>query len=110
MVINGDNNQQVRGVARWKGDIADDASLHDMLGKGHLVITIEPKQGERYQGVVGLEGDTLAQVLEGYFERSEQLKTRLWIRVGKHDGKLVPQACCCKSYPMVKVQLKISSI
>lgn len=58
-----------------------------MLGKGHLVITIEPKQGERYQGVVGLEGDTLAQVLEGYFERSEQLKTRLWIRVGKHDGK-----------------------
>ncbi|CSD85377.1 Uncharacterised protein [Vibrio cholerae] len=25
-------------------------------------------------------------------------------------GKLVPQACCCKSYPMVKVQLKISSI
>ncbi|EJL6705202.1 Hsp33 family molecular chaperone HslO [Vibrio cholerae] len=89
VVINGDNNQQVRGVARWKGDIADDASLHDMLGKGHLVITIEPKQGERYQGVVGLEGDTLAQVLEGYFERSEQLKTRLWIRVGKHDG----QAC-----------------
>ncbi len=87
VVINGDNNQQVRGVARWKGDIADDASLHDMLGKGHLVITIEPKQGERYQGVVGLEGDTLAQVLEGYFERSEQLKTRLWIRVGKHDGK-----------------------
>ncbi|GAA5268871.1 Hsp33 family molecular chaperone HslO [Vibrio cholerae] len=87
VVINGDNNQQVRGVARWKGDIADDASLHDMLGKGHLVITIEPKQGERYQGVVGLEGDTLAQVLEGYFERSEQLKTRLWIRVGKHDEK-----------------------
>lgn len=87
VVINGDNNQQVRGVARWKGDIADDASLHDMLGKGHLVITIEPKQGERYQGVVGLEGDTLAQVLEGYFERSEQLKTRLWFRVGKHDGK-----------------------
>lgn len=87
VVINGDNNQQVRGVARWQGDIADDAGLHDMLGKGHLVITIEPKQGERYQGVVGLEGDTLADVLEGYFLRSEQLKTRLWIRVGEHAGK-----------------------
>ncbi|WP_181711567.1 Hsp33 family molecular chaperone HslO [Vibrio paracholerae] len=87
VVINGDNNQQVRGVARWKGDIAENANLHDLLGKGHLVITIEPKQGERYQGVVGLEGDTLAQVLEGYFERSEQLKTRLWIRVGEHDSK-----------------------
>ncbi|MGI2882821.1 Hsp33 family molecular chaperone HslO [Vibrio furnissii] len=86
-VINGDNNQQVRGVARWDGDIADNANLHDMMGKGYLVITIEPKQGERYQGVVGLEGDSLADVLEGYFLRSEQLKTRLWIRVGEHEGK-----------------------
>lgn len=86
-VINGDNNQQVRGVARWDGDIADNANLHDMMGKGYLVITIEPKQGERYQGVVGLEGDNLADVLEGYFLRSEQLKTRLWIRVGEHEGK-----------------------
>lgn len=87
VVINGDNNQQVRGVARWQGDIAEDAGLHDMLGKGHLVITIEPKQGERYQGVVGLEGATLAEVLEGYFLRSEQLKTHLWIRVGQQAGK-----------------------
>ncbi|QXO17533.1 MULTISPECIES: Hsp33 family molecular chaperone HslO [Vibrio] len=87
-VINGDNNQKVRGVARWDGEIADDASLHDLMGKGHLVITIEPKKGERYQGVVGLEGDNLAEVLEAYFMRSEQLKTRLWIRTGQLDGKL----------------------
>lgn len=87
-VINGDNNQKVRGVARWDGEIADNASLHDMMGKGHMVITIEPKKGERYQGVVGLEGDNLAEVLEAYFMRSEQLKTRLWIRTGQLDGKL----------------------
>ncbi|MDE1254357.1 Hsp33 family molecular chaperone HslO [Vibrio aestuarianus] len=86
-VINGDNEQKVRGVARWEGDIADDADLHTLMGKGHLVITIEPKQGERYQGVVGLEGANLVEVLEGYFIRSEQLKTRLWIRIGEHEGK-----------------------
>ncbi len=40
---------------------------HDLMGKGHPVITIDPKKGERYQGIVGLEGDTLAEVLEGYF-------------------------------------------
>lgn len=85
-VINGDHNQKLRGVARWEGDIADDASIHDMMGKGYLVITITPVQGERYQGVVGLEGDNLSEVLEGYFERSEQLKTRLWIRTGEVDG------------------------
>ncbi|GAD80510.1 Hsp33 family molecular chaperone HslO [Vibrio ezurae] len=86
-VINGDNNQKVRGVARFEGEIEDTASLHDMLGKGHLVITISPNKGERYQGVVGLEGNTLSEVLETYFERSEQLKTRLWFRTGEFDGK-----------------------
>ncbi|HGY9583047.1 TPA: Hsp33 family molecular chaperone HslO [Vibrio harveyi] len=86
-VINGDHDQKIRGVARWEGDIAEDASLRDMMGKGYLVITIEPKKGERYQGVVGLEGETLADVIEGYFANSEQLKTRLWIRTGEHEGK-----------------------
>ncbi len=86
-VINGDHDQKIRGVARFEGDIADDAGLHDLMGKGHLVITITPKKGERYQGVVGLEGDNLSEVLEGYFANSEQLKTRLWIRTGEHDGK-----------------------
>ncbi|WP_045409259.1 Hsp33 family molecular chaperone HslO [Vibrio jasicida] len=86
-VINGDHDQKIRGVARWEGDIADNATLHEMMGKGYLVITIEPKKGERYQGVVGLEGDTLAEVIEGYFANSEQLKTRLWIRTGEHEGK-----------------------
>ncbi len=86
-VINGDHDQKVRGVARFEGEIADDAGLHDMMGKGHLVITITPKKGERYQGVVGLEGDTLSEVLEGYFANSEQLKTRLWIRTGEYNGK-----------------------
>ncbi|ELV8642513.1 Hsp33 family molecular chaperone HslO [Vibrio vulnificus] len=86
-VINGDNEQKIRGVARWEGHIADDATLHDMMGKGYMVITIEPKKGERYQGIVGLEGDNLEQVLEGYFERSEQLKTRIWIRTGEHESK-----------------------
>ncbi|MGY3685451.1 Hsp33 family molecular chaperone HslO [Vibrio coralliilyticus] len=86
-VINGDHDQKVRGVARWEGDIVDDASIHDMLGKGHLVITIDPKKGERYQGIVGLDGDNLSDILESYFANSEQLKTRIWLRLGEHNGQ-----------------------
>lgn len=52
-----------------------------------MVITITPSEGERYQGVVGLEGDTLAACTEDYFMRSEQLPTRLFIRTGDVDGK-----------------------
>ena len=79
-VINGNNRQELRGVARVQGDIAPESSLKSMVGNGYLVITIAPEKGERYQGVVGLEGDTLAECLEDYFMRSEQLPTRLFIR------------------------------
>jgi len=58
-----------------------------MMGKGHLVITIDPKKGERYQGIVGLDGDNLSEILESYFANSEQLKTRIWLRTGEHEGK-----------------------
>lgn len=86
-VINGNNHQQLRGVARVQGDIPADADLKTLVGNGYLVITISPAEGERYQGVVGLEGDTLAACLEDYFQRSEQLPTRLIIRTGESDGK-----------------------
>jgi len=86
-VINGNNRQQMRGVARVQGEIADDASLKTLVGNGYLVITITPEEGERYQGVVGLEGETLAECLEDYFQRSEQLPTRLFIRTGDVEGQ-----------------------
>jgi len=89
-VINGNNQQQMRGVARVQGDVPENADLKTLVGNGYLVITISPEEGERYQGVVGLEGDTLAACLEDYFMRSEQLPTRLFIRTGG-SGR---SACC----------------
>ncbi|WP_442779292.1 Hsp33 family molecular chaperone HslO [Enterobacter cancerogenus] len=86
-VINGNNQQQMRGVARVQGDVPENADLKTLVGNGYLVITISPEDGERYQGVVGLEGDTLAACLEDYFMRSEQLPTRLFIRTGEVDGQ-----------------------
>ncbi|CAG21755.1 Hsp33 family molecular chaperone HslO [Photobacterium profundum] len=85
-VINGDHEQKMRGVARWEGEVPTDGTIHDVIGKGHLVITITPTKGDRYQGVVGLEGDTLAESLEGYFANSEQLKTRIILRTGEFEG------------------------
>ncbi|MBT9182908.1 Hsp33 family molecular chaperone HslO [Pectobacterium punjabense] len=85
-VINGNHQQQMRGVARLQGDIAPGSSLREMVGNGYLVITITPTDGERYQGVVGLEGETVAECLESYFQQSEQLPTRLFIRTGQHEG------------------------
>ena len=81
-VINGDHQQQLRGVARWQGELPANPDPKALVGDGHLVITISPDEGERYQGIVSLESDSLASSLESYFAQSEQLATRIWIRTG----------------------------
>lgn len=86
-VVNGNDQQQLRGVARVNGEIANDATLKDMVGNGYIVITITPKNGERYQGIVGLEKDTLIGCIENYFMQSEQLPTRLFVKTGVHNNK-----------------------
>lgn len=68
----------LRGIAK-QADAADSDDFHTLLDKGTLCIIIEPKQGKRYQGIVALEGDNLAQCLENYFRQSEQLSTRIWL-------------------------------
>ncbi len=68
-------------------------SLPELLGNGTLAVTIDPVQGERYQGIVPLESPTLAGCLEGYFQRSEQLPTCLWLFAdGQRAGGLLLQA------------------
>lgn len=89
VVINGNHDQVMRGTARWKEDLPESGNLQTLVGKGQIVITIEPGKGERYQGIVGLEANTLEACLEDYFARSEQLKTRLWLRTDEINGAAV---------------------
>ena len=88
-LVNGDDQQRIRALARLQGDIQDGMSLHEMMGKGVLVITIAPQEGERYQGVVPLDKPTITECLEEYFIRSEQLQTQLIIRTGEYQGQPV---------------------
>ena len=78
MAVNGNNLQEMRGIARMTSE-TDATSLQDLIGKGNMVITIRPKNGEPYQGVVALEEETLAQCLAHYFEVSEQIPTKIWL-------------------------------
>jgi len=67
---------ECRAIAQFDENIAPDLSFRQMLEAGHLVLTIEPEVGQRYQGFVPLENETLAQCLADYFQRSEQLDTQ----------------------------------
>lgn len=60
-------------------------SLYALFGQGYLAITFDlAATGQRYQGIVPLEGATLAEACESYFAQSEQVPTL--IRVGVGDG------------------------
>jgi molecular chaperone Hsp33 len=75
LMVECSSNQEVRGIARYS-DSPEGEGLQALMPGGILAITIDPDNGQRYQGVVGLEGADLAQALNGYFETSEQLPTR----------------------------------
>lgn len=72
----------LRGLARHEGDLPAVLGPRDFGDGSMLAITIEtlpPGQREvqRYQGLVGLQEDTLSEALTGYFRQSEQLPTAL---------------------------------
>ncbi len=69
---------QLRAIARYQGE-PQGQTLTELLQGGQLVITLDPYQGQRYQGIVALDQSTLTACLEGYFASSEQLPTRLWL-------------------------------
>jgi len=76
--VNGTDQQQFRAVVRMQAELSGD-SFRELIGEGYLVVTITPKQGERYQGIIPLSGDSLTSTLEAYFAQSEQLPTRLYL-------------------------------
>ena len=61
--------------------VLEGLSLPALFGKGYLAITVDQAvSDERWQGIVPLEGATLAEALEAWFSQSEQLPTLM--RVG----------------------------
>jgi molecular chaperone Hsp33 len=69
---------QLRGLARWQGEVTQDFRLTAASEEPILAITIENStSGQRYQGLVPVEDADVAVLFERYFERSEQLPTRI---------------------------------
>jgi molecular chaperone Hsp33 len=88
LVVECDSGLQLRATAKLAPDavIANDATLSQLVnvhGQGRFVITLDPKDklpGQQpYQGIVPLDGDSTATVIENYMLRSEQLDTKLWL-------------------------------
>lgn len=78
----------LRAIARFDAEADDPGTDPRALGDGAmLAITIEnplagAREPARYQGIVDLSAPTLAAAFEDYFDRSEQLPTRLLLATG----------------------------
>ncbi len=77
----------LRGIARADSEAPEPFPTEFALAfaRGSAAITIEPEQGERYQGIVPLAVDGIAATFEEYFNSSEQLPTRILLANGAQN-------------------------
>lgn len=84
LVAECDDAGHLRATAKWRAT-PEPGPIASLLGKGRCAITLAAGPGKQsYQGIVELEGASVAAVIENYLRRSEQIDTRLWLAV---DGQ-----------------------
>ena len=79
---------ELRGYVQYDADrlaaAPENPSLFALFGQGYLAITFDQAStGERYQGIVPLDGDSLSAAAEHYFLQSEQIPTLVRVGVGR---------------------------
>ena len=82
LVVECGSDLKLRATAKWDANWADEIdklSFLELIGHGQFVITLDPTEGEPYQGIVPIEGKTIAEMLQNYMLRSQQIDTSLWL-------------------------------
>ncbi len=85
---------ELRGYARFDrarlDELGPSPDLGALFGEGYLAVTFDRATTEqRYQGIVPLEGDSLAQACESYFVQSEQVPTLIRLGVSAEGGPCI---------------------
>lgn len=79
LVVECNSNLEMRATAKWEGEIADETNFLNLIKDGHCIITLDTKDNKPYQSVVPIEGNSIAEMLENYMLRSQQIDTKLWL-------------------------------
>lgn len=104
LVVECDAELRIRATAKLSPNavITDNASLTELVhanGQGRFVITLDPNDKlpgqQAYQGIVPIDGDSIAGIIENYMMRSEQLDTKLWLAA---DDKIA-RGMLLQNYP-----------
>lgn len=80
LMVECSSNRELRAIARYEEEqIHSGATLQELMPEGVLALTVDPREGQRYQGLVALDGEDLAECFTNYFVNSAQLPTRFWL-------------------------------
>jgi molecular chaperone Hsp33 len=82
LVVECSSTLEMRATAKWdeaRLDEITNGTFLNLVKNGQFVITLDPKEGEAYQGIVAIEGETIAEMLQHYMLRSQQIDTSLWL-------------------------------
>ncbi|GGO93478.1 molecular chaperone Hsp33 [Stakelama pacifica] len=96
---------ELRGYVQFDadklGEGPDEPSLFALFGNGFLGITFDQATtGERYQGIVPLDGATLSEAAENYFFQSEQIPSLVRLNAGRRDdGAMVASGLFLQHLP-----------
>lgn len=86
---------ELRGYVQFDSErlaeLGENPSLYALFNQGYLAVTFDQAAtGERYQGIVPLDGGSLAEAAENYFDQSEQIPTLVRLGIGRDaQGKCV---------------------
>ena len=85
-------NGELRGYVKFDPEklamYGKKPNLKTLMGTGYLAITFDQAvTDERYQGIVPLDADSLAEAAEMYFSQSEQIPSLVRIAVSHEEGE-----------------------
>jgi molecular chaperone Hsp33 len=85
IVVEATSQRTLRATAKWDGELPE-SGLSGLLGQGRFVMTLDQSKAgkQNYQGIVPLEGESVADILSHYMESSEQLETRIYLAADDH--------------------------
>lgn len=86
LVVQISSDGTMRGLARWEQEPLSTVPSEVFGLDARMTITIEAnKYSEPYQGIVPLEGHTLADAIRHYFTTSEQMQTQVYFAVSENS-------------------------
>lgn len=87
LVVDATADGSLRGYAQFDEAADLTAPLPELCAEGYLAITLDSgADTQRYQGIVPLEGDSIAESIQHYFTQSQQLMVRCKLAVSQDQG------------------------